>query len=261
MKLELKDAQCGYNPQAIVQKNVNFQVSTGEVCCMLGPNGAGKSTVFKSILGLLPLLGGSVTFNGENISSWKPAQLADAMAYVSQSHTPPFPYTVQDVVLLGCTNKIGALGKPSLEDYNLVENALENVGIYHLRDKVYTDISGGELQLVMIARALCQRPQLLVLDEPTAALDYGNAMRVISIIRNLAKKGFGVIMTTHNPDHAFMCDSQVVLLQKNAPAKCGRAIDIITARNMQAAYGINVRIVEFANEDGKIMRMCAPMFE
>ncbi len=260
MKLELIDAQCGYDARHIVQKNINFAINTGEVCCVLGPNGVGKSTVFKSILGLLPLCGGAIMFNGENIASWKPSQLASAMAYVSQNHTPPFPYTVQDVVLLGCTNKIGALGKPSDEDYNLVENALEDMGIYHLRERIYTDISGGELQLVMIARALCQRPQLLVLDEPTAALDYGNAMLVISKVRDLAKKGFAVIMTTHNPDHAFMCNSSVVLLQKGENMKYGQAIDIITARNMQSAYGINVRIVEFADENGKVMRMCAPMF-
>ncbi len=260
MRLEVKDAHCGYEKGKPVQRYVNFSVESGEVCCMLGPNGVGKSTVFKSILGLLPLLGGKVTVDGDDISKWSPKRLADTMAYVSQNHTPPFPYQVKDVVLLGRINKVGYMGQPTARDYSIAQAAMEDMGIYHLRDKVYTDISGGELQLVMIARALTQQPQLLVLDEPTAALDYGNAMRVISKVRELAEKGYAVIMTTHSPDHAFMCDSNVVLLQKDNPVKFGRAVDIITEKNMRQAYGVNVKIVEFVNTKGKITRMCAPVF-
>jgi iron complex transport system ATP-binding protein len=260
MKLELKDAHCGYGDEAIIQRFVNFSVESGEVCCMLGPNGVGKSTVFKSILGLIPLVGGTITVDGEDVSRWNPKRLASTMAYVSQNHAPSFPYTVEDVVLLGCANRMGVAGQPSVEEYNLAENAMEEMGIYHLRDKIYSDISGGELQLVMIARALCQQPKILVLDEPTAALDYGNAMRVITKIRDLAKKGYAVIMTTHSPDHAFMCDSNVVLLQKDQPMKFDTAKNIITERNMRDAYGVKVRIVEFVTEEGNIVRMCAPMF-
>ena len=112
----------------------------------------------------------------------------------------------------------------------------------------------------MIARALVQQPQFLVLDEPTAALDYGNVVRVIEKIRSLAQKGYGIIMTTHSPDHAFMCNSKVALLQKNAQMKFGRAIDIITEKNMKQAYGVNVNIVEFINTHNEIMRTCSPLF-
>lgn len=182
------------------------------------------------------------------------------MAYVSQSHTPPFPYQVKDVVLLGRINKVGHMGQPSDDDYAVVETAMKDMGVYHLRDKVYTDISGGELQLVMIARALAQQPKILVLDEPTAALDYGNVVRVIDKVRTLAEKGYAVIMTTHSPDHAFMCNSSVVLLQKGEPMKFGQAVDIITEKNMKQAYGVNVKIVEFVNTKNEIMRMCAPVF-
>ncbi len=181
------------------------------------------------------------------------------MAYVSQNHVPPFPYQVKDVVLLGRINKVGHMGQPTANDYHIVENAMVDMGIFHLRDKVYTDISGGELQLVMIARALAQQPKVLVLDEPTAALDYGNVVRVIEKVRSLAEKDYAVVMTTHSPDHAFMCNSSVVLLQKENPMKFGKAVDIITEKNMKEAYGVNVKIVEFVNTRGEITRMCAPV--
>ena len=260
MKLEVRDAAVGYAKGKPVQQYVNFSVEEGEVCCVLGPNGCGKSTMFKSILGLMPLLSGHVLIDGDDISTWSPSKLADVMAYVSQSHTPPFPYQVKDVVLLGRINKVGYLGQPTVRDYEIVEQAMRDMGVYGLRDEVYTDISGGELQLVMIARALAQQPRMLVLDEPTAALDYGNVVRVIDKVRRLAEKGYAVVMTTHSPDHAFMCESDVLLLQKDNPMKFGRAVDVITERNMKQAYGVNVKIVEFVNTKGKITRMCAPVF-
>ncbi|MGI6032764.1 MAG: ABC transporter ATP-binding protein [Coriobacteriales bacterium] len=260
MKLEVKDASVGYVKGRPVQQNVNFSVESGEVCCVLGPNGCGKSTMFKSVLGLIPLQSGKVTVDGEDISTWTPSHMAEVMAYVSQSHQPPFPYQVKDVVLLGRINKVGYLGQPTDEDYQIADQAMVDMGVYDLRDEVYTDISGGELQLVMIARALAQEPDMLVLDEPTAALDYGNVVRVIDKVRSLAERGYAVVMTTHSPDHAFMCNSTVVLLQKENPMKFGRAVDVITERNMRQAYGVNVKIVEFKNVKDEVMRMCAPVF-
>lgn len=260
MKLEVRDASCGYDKKHPTLTYINFTVESGEVCCVLGPNGVGKSTLFKSVLGLIPLLAGSITIDGEDIARWSPAKMADNVAYVSQAHIPPFPYQVKDVVMLGRVSKIGSMGTPTAEDYRIVENAMADMGIEGLRDKVYTDISGGELQLVMIARALAQQPKILVLDEPTAALDYGNVVRVIDKVRSLAEKGFAVIMTTHSPDHAFMCNSKVVLLQRELPMRFGDAIDIITEKNMKQAYGINVKIVEFVNTKNEIMRLCSPVF-
>lgn len=260
MKLEVCDAACGYNKKFPTLSNVNFSVESGQVCSVLGPNGVGKSTLFRSILGLLPLLEGRVLIDGENIARWSPSRMAQTVAYVAQSHKPPFPYQVKDVVMLGRVNKIGPTGTPSVEDHRIVESAMADMGVDHLRDAVYTDISGGELQLVMIARALAQQPRLLVLDEPTAALDYGNVVRVIGKVRELAAKGYAVVMTTHSPDHAFMCNSKVVLLQRGLPMEFGDAPDIITEKNMRQAYGIDVRVVEFVNDRNQVMRMCAPVF-
>ena len=260
MKLDVKDVTCGWETGKPVQRFVNFSVESGRICCILGPNGCGKTTLFKTILSLVPRQSGSICIDGEDIGKWSPKKLASMMAYVSQGHTPPFPYPVREVVLLGRMRKLG-LSKPSANDYELADNAMNDMGIYHLRNQPYTDISGGELQLVMIARALCQQPQMLVLDEPTAALDYGNAIRVIGKIRELAERGYAVMMTTHSPDHAFMCQSDVVLLQKKNPMKFGRAVDVITERNMRDAYGVGVRIVEFIAPNDGVMRLCAPTFE
>ena len=127
-----------------------------------------------------------------------------------------------------------------------------------MRDKVYTDISGGERQLVMIARALVQQAGILVLDEPTASLDYGNTVRVIRKITELRDKGYGIIMTTHSPDQAFMCNSKVVLLQRKNPAISGSIVDVLTEKNLRDAYGVTVRIVQFADRTGKIMYFCSP---
>lgn len=258
LKLEVIDAACGYNKKHSVLKYVNFSLETGKVCCLLGPNGCGKSTLFKSILGLLPLIDGKILIDGEDISSWSASRLATSMAYVSQSHKPPFPYHVEDVVMLGRVNSMGYMGKPSANDKHIVGQAMVDMGVYELKDKPYTEISGGELQLVMIARAVAQQAKIIVLDEPTAALDYGNAMRVIEKVRALAEQGMGVIMTTHNPDHALMCDSDVVLLQKNAPMMFGPATEIITERNLGSAYKVRVKIIEFDSPSGKRMRMCSP---
>ena len=259
MILEAKDLACGWEKDAPIQRYVSFTVESGQVCCILGPNGCGKTTLLKTMMGLIPRLAGRVTIDGTSVGSMSPKQRSHAIAYVSQGHTPPFTYRVRDVVLLGRTNRIG-MGQPSARDAQIADQALADMGVLDLADRLYTDISGGELQLVMIARALTQQPEMLVLDEPTAALDYGNAMRVIGKVRELAEAGYGILMTTHSPDHAFMLDSNVVLLQRDRPMQFGRAVDVITERNMRDAYGVDVETKEFLTRDGAVVRMCAPVF-
>lgn len=259
MKLELINVKCGYDTANPVLGGVSFTVSTGQICCLLGPNGVGKTTLFKTILGLIKPLGGDIMMDGENTARWNAKTLAKNMAYVSQFHTPPFPYKVKDVVLLGRVSNVGYFGKPSEIDYEIAEAAMADMGITHLRDFPYTDISGGERQLVMIARALAQEPQLLVMDEPTANLDYGNMIRVMSKIRSLRDKGFGVIMTTHSPDQAFMCESTVCLLQRGNPLIFGMAHEVINEENMRSAYGVDVKVIEFFDTHNRLVRMCSPL--
>jgi len=258
MKLELRNVDCGYGKDRSVLEDVNFTVESGEICVLLGPNGAGKTTLFRSILRLLPLQSGQICVDGEDIGKWSFRKRAEYMAYVSQFHVPPFPYEAMDVVLLGRLSSVGYFGQPTKDDRRIAEAAMEDMGVLHLRNKPYTEISGGERQLVMIARALAQAPSFLIMDEPTANLDYGNMVRVINKILSLKGKGLGVIMTTHWPDQAFMCDSKVVLLQRNNPLKFGDAADVITEANLLDAYGVRVRVVEFFNESGRLVRLCSP---
>lgn len=261
MRLLVRDAAVGYVPGQPVQKNINLSVESGEVCCILGPNGCGKSTLINTILGIRPLMGGSITIDGEDVTRMNAATLARHVAYVAQTHTQSFPYLVHEVVMLGRSGKVATLGgQPSRQDRNIVENALEEMGIRHLRDVPYCDISGGELQLVMFARALAQQPQLLILDEPTSALDYGNAVRVIKKIRDLSQKGYGVLMITHDPDQAFMTRANVALFSHDHPMRFGTCNEIITRENIQEAYGVGVKLVEFTHRNNEVMRTCAPEF-
>lgn len=261
MKLTLRDVAVGYDSAKPVQKFINFTVQSGEVCCVLGPNGCGKTTLVKSILGMVPLLDGKIAIDGADMTKWSAARLSQQVAYVAQKHSQPFPFQVKDVVMLGRVNKTrGMSSQPTRQDYNIVENAMKEMDIYHLRNKPYLDISGGELQMVMFARALAQEPQLLIMDEPTAALDYGNAVRVVGKVRELSEAGYAVVMITHNPDHAFMTGANVALFMRHKPMKFGSAFDIITRENIQEAYGINVKLVEFTHGNNQVMRMCAPEF-
>ncbi len=261
MRLQLTNVDCGYAGFDPILRGVSFSVESGQICCLLGPNGVGKTTLFKTILGLQKPMNGFVEMNGENTAHWSAKKLAKNMAYVSQFHNPPFPYKVRDVVLLGRISNTGYFGQPSEMDYEIAEAAMADMGITHLRDTVYTDISGGERQLVMIARALAQEPQLLIMDEPAANLDYGNMVRVIKKIRSLRDKGFGVIMTTHSPDQAFMCESTVCLLQRNQPLIFGFAHEVITQENMRSAYNVDVKIIEFFDTNNRLVRMCSPLFD
>lgn len=261
MKLALRDVEIGYDPKKSIQRHISLTAESGSVTCLLGPNGCGKTTLVKTILGEVPLIGGNITADGDDVTKWGAARLSDTIAYVAQKHEQPFPFQVKDIVMFGRIGKITSLGgQPTREDYNIVENAMMEMEIYHLRDKPYMDISGGELQMVMFARALAQEPRLMILDEPTASLDYGNAVRVIEKIRGLAASGLAVMMITHNPDHAFMTGAKVALMMRNEIMRFGPAFDIITRENIQDAYGTNIKIVEFTHNNQEVMRMCAPEF-
>ena len=262
MHLSVNDAAIGYEKDKPLQRYVNFSVTSGEICCVLGPNGCGKTTLVKTILGLVPLLSGSIAVDGSDVTKWSAQRLSQTMAYVAQRHDQPFPYLVKDVVMMGRIAKTnGIAGQPTREDRNIVENAMADMGIRHLRDVPYVDISGGELQMVMFARALVQEPQMLILDEPTASLDYGNAVRVIEKVRDLAEAGYAVVMITHSPDHCFMTGANAALFMPARPMLFGPAEQVITSANIRKAYGVNVKLVEFVHDNDEVMRMCAPEFQ
>ena len=260
MKLELRNVSCGYEKDKPILNNVNLELDSGQVCCILGPNGVGKTTLFKTMLNLLKPVSGKVYIDSENIGSWSAKRTSQVFAYVAQAHVPSYPYLVREMTMMGRMGQIGISAKPSKKDYEVVEQAMEDVGIRHLRDARYTEISGGERQLLMIARALAQEPKFLVMDEPTANLDYGNMVLVMKCINDLAGRDMGVIFTSHIPDQAFMVDSKVALLLRNKPMIFGDAGDVMTERNLNEAYHTDIQVLEIIGEGGRPVRVVAPRF-
>lgn len=259
MKFEVKDVSCGYAKKTIL-KNLSFEMGTGDILCILGPNGVGKTTLFKSILGFIDLMDGQVLLGGEDISTWGRKDFAKAIGYVPQSHTPPFPYKVTDVVVMGRTAHLSAFSSPSQADYDIAENILKSLGISYLKDLIYTEISGGERQLVLIARALAQEPKILVMDEPTSNLDYGNQVRVLKHIKNLAKRDIGIIMTSHFPDHAFMSSTKVLAIDRGSRYIIGTPEEVVTPKLLEKIYKIRVQIDTVKdNLSGEDIKVCVPI--
>jgi iron complex transport system ATP-binding protein len=255
MRLTADNLAYGH-PGRTVGREVTFALAPGKIVCLLGPNGSGKTTLFRTVLGLLPPHGGSILLDDKAISDWPRTDLARALAYVPQAHAASFPFTVAEVVLMGRTAHMGLFAAPSAADRQAAREAIVALGIEHLAHHVYTRISGGERQLALIARALAQGAQILVLDEPTVSLDFGNRSRVLGEIAALAKRGIGVLFSTHHPDEAFLCADRVIALREGRVLASGPPRDIITAPQLEALYGVPVRVVDFPDGSG---RACLPV--
>jgi iron complex transport system ATP-binding protein len=258
MKLEVKEVSCGYSGKAILN-NLTVEIYSGEILCILGPNGVGKTTLFKTIMNFLPPVSGNITLNGQDIGLWPKRKLARHLGYVPQAHVPPFPFSVIDVVTMGKTANLGAFSSPSARDIMDSEESLELLGIGGLKDRIYTELSGGERQMVLIARALTQNPDIILMDEPTSNLDFGNQVRVLERINELAGKGLAIVMTSHVPDHAFLCSAKTALLCGDGNMRTGSADEIITEENLNEAYGVGVKIFESVTEDGNRIKSCVPL--
>jgi iron complex transport system ATP-binding protein len=249
MNLEIRNASCGYEGKTVIS-GISFTMASRDSLCLLGPNGVGKTTLFKTILGLLKLQAGQILLDGEDIATWSRKEFAMKVGYVPQAHTPPFPFKVIDVVVVGRSAHLAAFSSPGKEDFEIAEECLVALGIAHLRGRIYTEISGGERQLVLIARALAQRPELLIMDEPTANLDFGNQIKVLNQIKKLVHEGdLGVIMTTHFPNHAFFTGSKVAVMGKDNTFEIGTAEEVITEEHLKRVYGVEVKIVTVGGKD------------
>ncbi len=255
--LEIRSAVCGYRRgkhTKIVINGISMSVERGEIMCVLGKNGIGKTTLFRSILGGIPLLGGAVKIDGTNISEMTIRERAKRVGYVPQSHTPPFPFTAAQVAVMGRTAHMQTFASASPKDYEIAERALSLMGIEALKDEPYTEISGGERQLVLIARAIAQESDYLIMDEPTSNLDFGNRIRVLRRVKQLAESGKGIIMTTHDPDHAFAVSSKVTVMKENGQHLSGSTEKVLTCELMDEIYGIRTGIADTVSPDGKVVR-------
>lgn len=241
MKLEVKDAGFAYSGGRVVLHDISFAADSGQILAVLGPNGAGKTTLLRCILGFLRFTQGSVLLDGINADSIPSVDFWKKAAYVPQAKDQSFPLTVAETVLLGRSSYLHLFETPGRKDREAATAAMERTGIMHLADRSCAEISGGELQLVLIARALAAGPQLLVLDEPETGLDFRNQLMVLELIRSLSHdSGITVIFNTHYPDHALGAADSALVIDAGGGAVFGRAEDILNAELLRRTFGVEI---------------------
>ncbi|WP_018153758.1 ABC transporter ATP-binding protein, partial [Methanothermococcus thermolithotrophicus] len=246
--IEIKNLHFGYDEKHDILRGVSFKVEKGELCAIFGPNGAGKSTLFKCMIGFLKPKKGGVSIGERNILKMPVEDIAKLIAYVPQEHKPPFPYLVKEVVLMGRTPHLGGIFGPKKKDVEKALEAMDVIGISHLADRPYTDLSGGQRQLVLLARALTQETKAMILDEPTSALDFRNQLKIWSMLKKLTKRGMPIVVSVHDPNHMmWFCDKVVVLHDKKIIAS-GEPRNVLTKEVLKTLYGNICDIKE--NEEG-----------
>ena len=259
MSLEISHLSFAYSRRTrLVLDDVSFSVKKGDLLAVLGPNGVGKSTMFRCILGFLRNYKGSIRLNGKDIRTLDHKEIAKHIAYIPQSTYPVFNYTVLDVILMGTTNQLNLLSVPGQKQIDEAYAAMDNLGITHLRNAGYGEISGGERQLALIARALVQKAKILIMDEPTANLDYGNQFRVMCRISGLAQEGYIIILSTHNPDHAFLYANRTLMIYGGKVIADGTPEDVLDAKLIRDVYGMDVHIEE-CQCGSRHHRLCIPI--
>jgi iron complex transport system ATP-binding protein len=214
----------------------------GEILSILGPNGAGKTTLLNCMVKLCTPDSGVIFLRGTNIRNMTAREVAGIAGYVPQIHVPVFGYTVLNFVLMGRAPKIGIFRRPNGDDEDAAFEALETLNIAHLANRPYTDISGGERQQATIARAIAQNPSVILFDEPTAHLDYGNQHRILLLLRSMAQRGFSVVITTHNPDHAVLLGGSAAVLDRDGHLTTGESSDVITEARLMNLYRTRLRM-------------------
>ena len=229
-----------------VLKDISFEVNQGEICAIFGPNGAGKSTLFKCIVGFLKPNKGRILVDGKDIINLSPKERAKILAYVPQEHKPSFPYLVKEIVLMGRNPHLSLLG-PKKEDYEIAYKCLRQVGIGHLADRVYSNLSGGQRQLVLLARALAQETNIMLLDEPTSALDFKNQLKIWDILKKLKESGITIIVTVHDPNHVLWFCDKVIILNKGEILDIGSPLEVLNENNIKKLYGDICSIKDIKN--------------
>lgn len=253
--LQVEDLHVGYDGVEVV-RGATFSVQEGEYACIIGANGCGKTTTLKALLGLHRPTSGTVLMDGRDTRGLTERERARLFSYIPQVHRPPFPFSVADVVLMGRTPHLASMSRAGDRDRETAFNAMERMGVLHLADRSYTNLSGGQRQLVLIARALAQEPRLLVMDEPTASLDFGNQELVLSTMKTLALEGMGVLMVTHDPDHALYCASKVIVMEEGLVSGVGTPRQMITEEVLDRIYGIETRVLDVDIAPGDTRRVC-----
>lgn len=256
--LSVRDLHCGYGRKEIV-RGVSLSVEAGEFACVIGANGCGKTTLLKNILCLERPFSGDVRMRGRAVARMADRERARMVAYLPQAHTPPFPFSVADVVLMGRSPYLDRLSRIGRRDRAIAWEAMRLLSIEDLASRTYTKLSGGQRQLILIARCLAQQPDLIIMDEPTASLDFGNQQVVLSRMRDLTKSGVSVLMVTHDPHHAFFCADCVFVMQNGRMAAAGPPHDVMTRERLENIYRTPLDVVDVSLRNGSATTVCVPL--
>ncbi|MBQ8662808.1 MAG: ABC transporter ATP-binding protein [Eubacterium sp.] len=244
MSIKVENLSFAYGKKNVLN-DISFHVKEGELLALLGPNGVGKTTLFRCILGIQSKkYTGNIYLNDQDIRSFNTKQLAHNIAYIPQTHGHVFNYQVKDMVLMGTSHKVSSFAVPGKKEREAAEAAMKRVGIEWLANKNYAHLSGGEQQLVLIARALAQQAKILIMDEPTSALDFGNQTHVLEQVYALSREGYTVILSTHNPQQAFWYAEKVLALKNGTVAAFGAPNEVLTADLVYHLYGIKSKFLE-----------------
>lgn len=241
--ISVKDLRFAYGSHQVL-KGVTFDVGCGGLTALLGCNGAGKTTLLRCLLGLETHYQGSILLEGKELTNYPPSQLAQKIAYIPQSSYPAFQYSVLDMVLMGVTRRLRAFSTPGKAETAQAMSTLETLHIAHLAQRSFVHLSGGERQMVLIARALAQQAGILLMDEPCASLDFGNQHRVMQTARDLSRQGYTIIMSTHSPQHVLTYADRLLALSEGRLICEGKPGEVLDAKLMQKLYGIPVQIID-----------------
>lgn len=253
------EVECGsfeYVKGRSILHNIRFFVKPGEILAILGPNGAGKTTLLKCINGVHTWKQGCLTLNGEILH---PKNIPSTIAYVPQSHTVTFPYSVSQMVLFGLAPKLGFFSLPSEKDQECVASILHKLKISHLASHSCAEISGGELQLVLIARALISKPKVILLDEPESHLDFKNQIIILNLLRELTdNEGLICIFNTHFPDHALQIADRILMIGKDSFI-FGTTEEVITEETLLTFFGVRVGFVTYHSDSHGMIQAMIPL--
>ena len=252
MNLTVSNGTFFYRKEVPVFQNIDFSVDAGEILAILGPNGAGKTTLLRCITGMLRWRAGKSLLDGEPIHTMRPQKLWQKMAYVPQAKSASSAYTAFETVLLGRSSRMNAFSVPKQEDLEKAREVMDLLGIFHLADKKCSEISGGELQMVLIARALASEPQVLILDEPESNLDFKNQLIVLNAMSTLAQKGMTCIFNTHYPAHALQRSDKALLLSRGGEYVFGATTSVVTEENIRKAFGVEAVIGEIETPENQL---------